>query len=115
MGWRTGIPGANLNNLRAALSLIRSLAPQAAAQAYWNEQRERILAASELFAKGCVQYLLAERLAMTLAKPLPAAVPAAALRDQRESLFGPPMRAGGLYQELIAPLDQLAYLQLSQE
>ena len=113
MGWRTGIPGANLNNLRAALSVIRSLAPQDTAQAYWDEQRGRILTAAGLFAKGCVQYLLAERLAMTLAKALPSAVPAAVLRDQRESLFGPPMQAGGLYQELVVPLDQLAYLQLS--
>ena len=113
MGWRTGIPGANLNNIWAALSLIRSLAPTAAARAYWNERRERLIAAAELFATGSIQYLLAERLAMTLAKPLPEAVPAAMLKDQRESLFGPPMRAGGLYQEIIDPLDTLAYLQLS--
>ena len=49
---------------------------------------------------------------MTLAKPLPSAVPVAMLKDQRESLFGPPMRAGGLYQQIIDPLDTLAYLQL---
>jgi hypothetical protein len=40
------------------------------------------------------------------------ALPAVLLREQREALFGPPMRAGGLYQELISPLDHLAYLQL---
>ena len=39
-------------------------------------------------------------------------VPVAMLKDQRESLFGPPMRAGGLYQQIIDPLDTLAYLQL---
>ena len=61
--------------------------------------------------RGCA-VLLAERLAMTLAKPLPSAVPVAMLKDQRESLFGPPMRAGGLYQQIIDPLDTLAYLQL---
>ena len=70
-------------------------------------------AAADLFSKGAIQYLLAERLAMTLAKPLPSAVPVAMLKDQRESLFGPPMRAGGLYQQIIDPLDTLAYLQLS--
>ena len=113
LGWRTGIPGANLNNIRAALGLVRSLAPTDKARAYWSEQRESLLAAADLFSKGAIQYLLAERLAMTLAKPLPSAVPAAMLKDQRESLFGPPMRAGGLYQQLIDPLDTLAYLQLA--
>ena len=113
MGWRTGTPGANLNNIRAALGLIRSLPPTDKARAYWREQRETLLAATGLFCKGGIQYLLAERLAMTLAKPLPTAVPVAMLRDQRESLFGPPMRPGGLYQEIIGPLDRLAYLQLS--
>ena len=113
MGWRTGIPGANLNNIWAALSLIRSLAPTDKAREYWREERESLLASADLFSKGAIQYLLAERLAMTLAKPLPSAVPVAMLKDQRESLFGPPMRAGGLYQEIIGPLDRLAYLQLS--
>ena len=113
MGWRTGIPGANLNNIRAALGLVRSLPPTGKARAYWREQRESLLATTALFRNGSIQYLLAERLAMTLAKPLPTAVPTAMLRDQRESLFGPPMRAGGLYQEIMARLDRLAYLQLS--
>lgn len=113
MGWRTGIPGANLNNIWAALGLIRSLAPTGEAVRFWREQKESLLASADVFRKGAVQYLLAERLAMTLAKPLPSAVPAAMLRDQRESLFGPPMRAGGLYQQIIGPLDRLAYLQLS--
>ena len=113
MGWRTGIPGANLNNIWATLNLIRSLPPSEKAHRHWTAVRERLLEAAGLFARACVQYLLAERLSMTLSKFLPSAVPPAMLKEQRESLFGPPMRADGLYRTIIEPLDDLAYLQLS--
>lgn len=113
MGWRTGIPGANLNNLWALLSAVRAVPPAEAARKYWLAQQEKLLAAAELFVNGSIQYLLAERLAMTLAKSLPSALPTAMLKNQRESLFGPPMHAGGLYREIIEPLDRLAYWQLA--
>ncbi|MDR2488528.1 MAG: biotin--protein ligase [Desulfovibrio sp.] len=113
VGWRTGIPGANLNNIWADLNSIRSLIPTNAAKAYWDEQRERIISVAGMLHKGCVQYLLAERLSMTLGDPPPSLVPAAALKKQREALFGPAMRSGGPYQTLIDLLDNLARLQLS--
>ena len=110
-GWRTGIPGANLNNLWGALRTILDKEPCGASLAYWKEHRERMLAASSLFSRACIQYFLAERLGQTLAKFDPEAVPPALLKDQRESLFGPPMIAGGAYRELMEPLDELAFLQ----
>lgn len=112
MAWRSGLPGANLNNLWAALRAVREREPTNEARAFWNRAKETAVPALELFAKGCSQYLLAERLALTLGKSLPEALPPEMLKDQRESLFGPPMQAGGLYREIIAPLDELAYLQL---
>ncbi len=112
LGWRAGLPGAGLNNLRAALCAARTAEPSNAALDFLRARRENLRAAMELFHKGCVQYLLAERLAMTLAKSLPEALPPALLRDQRAALFGPPMRAGGLYRELMDVLDELAWLQL---
>ncbi len=111
LGWRTGIPGASLNSLRLAIHSIRSLPPSPGAVALWQQQKEAIARAATLFHEGCVQYFLAERLAMTLAKSLPGTVPDAMLQQQRHGLFGPPMRPGGVYAELITALDALAFLQ----
>ncbi len=113
MGWRTGIPGAGLNNLRSALYAVRAQQPSPRAEAFLRRHREKLLRAADLFHTGCVQYLLAERLAVTLAKSLPDAVPPAILKGQREALFGPPMQAGGAYRELMEPLDELAFLQMA--
>ena len=112
LGWRTGIPGAALNNLRAALGAILSCEPAPEAGAYWKSRRAEIMRAADTFRNGGTSYLLAERLAMTLTKSLPDAVPVKLLQEQRNALFGPPMRAGGLYRDLILPLDELAFLQL---
>lgn len=111
-GWRTGIPGSNLNNLWAAVRTVLQKKPRNSALAYWKQHKEALLAASSLFSGACIQYFLAERLAQTLAKFSPDAVPPELLRDQRDALFGPPMLAGGLYRELMEPLDELAFLQL---
>ena len=113
MGWRFGLPGANLNNLWAALRTVRELEPDNAALAFWREHKEALRSGMDIFYRGCVQYLLAERLGMTLAKALPEALPQGMLRDQRESLFGPPMQAGGLYKDVLETLDELAWLQLN--
>lgn len=112
-GWRTGIPGAHLNSLWAALGAVIEHGPGPLALARWEEEKERISRVMEVFSRGCCQYLLAERLALTLSRIDPDAVPPSLLKDQRESLFGPPMQAEGLYREIMEPLDELAYLQLS--
>ena len=114
MGWRTGMPGANLNNLRAALQTVIGIRPGKKAQAFWKSHGPAMLEAMSLFHKGCIQYLLAERLAMTLARSLPEAMPPALLKSQRSALFGPPMHAGGVYRDIMEPLDELAFLQMAE-
>ncbi len=111
MGWRTGIPGANFNNLWAALVAILSQPPAPEALDYWKRHRAAVLQAAPLLHAGGSAYLLAERLALTLAKSLPDAVSPALLKHQRTALFGPPMQAGGLYRDIMLHLDTLAYLQ----
>lgn len=113
LGWRAGIPGASLNNLWAALRVIRETEPGNRALAFWKARAPRVAEAARLFCEGCLRYLLDERLAMTLAGFLPDTLPRGMLRDQREALFGPPMHAGGLYREIMEPLDALAFLQLA--
>jgi hypothetical protein len=112
-GWRTGIPGAQLNNVWAALAVIRSLLPTNAARACWNGCREQALSLAGRLHAGCIRYLLAERPPMPPTAPPPPAVPADALRTQRDALFGSTMHSGGPYQALMDRLDTLARLQLS--
>lgn len=112
IGWRTGIPGASLNNLHAAVCTAVSTPPTPAATGYWNTSKKGFLRRLALFHKGVTGYLLAERLAMTLAKTFPETVSRHNLKDQRAALFGPPMASGGLYAELLEVLDQLVFLQL---
>ena len=114
LGWRTGIPGANLNNMWAAIKTIRERPPSPAAETLWQKKRASALQAAAIFHSGCTQYLLAERLAMTLAKSFPQAVPAPVLKEHRASLFGAPMQAGGFYRDLMTVLDDLAFLQMQE-
>jgi len=115
MGWRSGIPGASLNNLWAALQVIRETKPGDAARAFLALHGERLRAALPLFREGCMQYFLAERLAQTVSRFMPEAVSPGLLNEQRTALFGSPMQAGGLYKTIMDPLDELAYLQLAGE
>ncbi|MFO7597492.1 MAG: biotin--protein ligase, partial [Desulfocurvibacter africanus] len=64
-----------------------------------------------LFHQGLSGYLLAERLAMTLASA-PDAVCLTGLKQQRAALFGPPPGSGGLYGKMLPVLEELARLTL---
>jgi len=113
MGWRSGIPGANLNNLWAALRVIRETEPVDGARAFLSSHGEKLCSTVSLFREGCTQYFLAKRLAQTVSRFMPEAVSPELLNEQRTALFGPPMHAGGLYKAIMDPIDELAYLQLN--
>jgi len=109
-GWRMGIPGMALNNLAAALHSVQSLEPNAAALRCWEEYKAFFTQKFGLFQKSAEQYLLAERLASTLASAMPQAIDRRILDMQRETLFGQPMEGGGLYAELADMLEELIFL-----
>lgn len=109
-GWRTGIPGAALNNLYAALHTVLALPPTEDAMACWYRHRAAFCRALPPFSQGAEGYLLAERLATTLHASLPDAVDRQGLKEQRTALFGPPMSGGGLYKELLDIADELIFL-----
>lgn len=113
IGWRAGIPGANLNNLHAAICTAVSMPPCKTAERYWKENRDAFLRDLTLFHQGVTGYLLAERLAMTLSKTFPETVSRQSLKEQRTALFGPPMASGGLYLRLLETLDTLVFLGLA--
>lgn len=109
LGWRAGIPGANINNIVSLLRTAMSLEPGDDARSYLRDRAPAFLDALRAFHRRCTGYLLAERLSMTLSKAFPEAVPADSLKQQREALFGPPMEGGGLYMEILSVLDELVW------
>ncbi len=113
LGWRSGLPGAALNNLYAELYTILERAPNDRALKFWRAEREKFMPLMTFFAAGTENYLLAERLALTLNRSLPEAVSGDLLRAQKQNLFGSPMRPGGLYSDLLRVVDELAFLQIT--
>lgn len=114
-GWRAGLPGAALNNLNTLIKQIMATAPTARAEAYLNEHAAELTQAAKEFRAQTMGYLLAERLAMTLAKTFPDAVSQKKLIEQRTAIFGQAMEQGGLYARILERLDELAWLVLSGE
>ena len=110
-----GIPGAVLNTVRAQIHAIRSLPPSPEALTFWNEQGPGLTQAFRLFAKRAESYLLAERLAMALARELPEALAPERLQAERTDIFGASgmaAHAGGLLGAMLPRFDTLARLQV---
>lgn len=111
-GWRSGMPGMQLTGLYGAFASIVSLPPGEAAEDFWQSNKESLMRKLEIFSDATGNYLLAERLAMTLAKSEPDTVSNRLLAGQRASLFGDRMRPGGIYKEIYDVVDELAWLQI---
>ncbi len=112
IGWRSGLPGAALNNFYAELYTLLQSPPTPQALDLWHRHRQDFMRDMEFFATGVKNCLLAERLALTLSKSAPEAISTPLLRAQRDSLFGSPMRPGGLYAALLRILDPILFAQL---
>ena len=109
LGWRAGMPGAQLNGLRVALGTAVSLYPSNARLARWREREPEFRKRFALFEHGARSWLLARRLADTLDDSLPGMLPKALLVDQKELLFGSPMAGGGLCGQLQEELESLLF------
>ncbi|CAK7001658.1 MAG: hypothetical protein DELT_00054 [Desulfovibrio sp.] len=115
VGWRMGLPGAVCNTVRAQLFSIIANEPTSSARKFWQEKKDTLLPAFAAFAERARSYLLAERLAMTLAKDLPETLEPEKLAKERAAIFGASgmaAHAGGLLGAILPELDALAYLQL---
>jgi hypothetical protein len=95
LGWRQGLPGAQLSGVLAMLDEALAITPSPEALTYFEPRRAAFARWMELLAGGLSGYLLAERLAATLARVDPDAVPERGLKEARAALFGPPPGAGG--------------------
>ena len=108
MGWKPGVPGAQINSLRAALGVVLSLEPTASRLTLWRELRAEFGPGFARFRQAARSWLLARRLADTLDNSLPGILPKALLVDQKNMLFGSPMSGGGLCGRLLDMLESLA-------
>jgi len=114
LGWRRGIPGANLNALYSLVCQVGNLVPGPDAIEFWRQRSAAFLERLDLFRHGLAGYLVAERLAMTVADTTHS-IGEEVLKEQRLALFGPHMDFGGLFAELLETMEELAGLALSGE
>ncbi len=109
-GGRMGIPSGALNNLYTGLATVLSMPLNQAALTFWEENKEQFSQNIQTFWQGAEGYLLAERLATTLQSQLPDVLNKHMLAEQRQMLFGKPMHADGLYQQILNVIDRLIFL-----
>jgi hypothetical protein len=96
-----------LNNLRLALAMTPSLEPRDGCLAAWRSVKEDFSRLAPLFFQGARSWLLARRLADTLADSAPGMLPRELLFGQRQALFGSPMAGGGLCGQLLDMLESV--------
>lgn len=109
LGWRSGVPGAQLNSLRVALGAAAALPPTDGRLALWRATEDKFRVCFSLFEQSSRSWLLARRLADTLEDSLPGMLPKSLLADQKTMLFGSPMAGGGLCGQLLDLLEQLLF------
>ena len=107
LGWRTGVPGSQLNSLRLALAMTPTLPPDSRRTAEWKQMKREFARLSSLFFQGARSWLLARRLADTLAESAPGMLPRELLYGQKEALFGSPMSGGGLCGQMLDMLERI--------
>jgi hypothetical protein len=112
LGWRRGIPGLALNSLYVLALQAAARTPTPEARTYWANEGPAFMELFRSFKKELSGYLLAERLAMTLANA-PGAPEISGLKERRTRLFGPPSWSGGPAGELVHHLEELVRLQHS--
>ncbi|MBI4806843.1 MAG: biotin--protein ligase [Desulfovibrio sp.] len=119
LGWRQGLPGAQLSGILAMLDQAIHLIPSQDSRQFFERRRDDFSRSMELLATGLSGYLLAERLALTLCRVDPDAVPERGLKEARITLFGPPPGAGGtsggLCGKILSVLEECIYLTANKE
>lgn len=116
-GWRSSIPGSQLNALNLSLEYACMAFYGDTRQAYLETHAKEIISQMEIFIQGAKSWFLARRLSETLGANFSdqdseqELVPRKALISQRNDLFGPPMSGGGLCGLLQKHLDNYLLLE----
>lgn len=115
LGWRRGVPGSPINFLLAMTWQARHAKPSAASTAYWAEHGERCHAKCLDFCRQTRKYLLQERRILAISPSSPETSASPSLQRHKQELFGKFPGYGGLYGEILRTLDELLWLQLSDQ
>lgn len=107
IGWKQGLQGGQLANLRMALFILRSLSPDSAMRAKWEEESEKFSRLFKLFYEGVHSFFYAQRLCLSLTDVLSTSL----LVDQQTRLFGKAMEMGGICGELVDILESVFLMQ----
>jgi hypothetical protein len=105
LGWRAGMPGAQLNSLHVALGAALSLEATDSRLAWWAERGPVFQERFRLFERTAQSWLLAGRLAGIPDSSLPKAL----LAPRKDMLFGSPMSGSGLCGQLQDDLEELLF------
>ncbi len=109
LGWRSGVPGAQINNLRSALSTLMELTPGETAREYWQLHRENFIKTLDLFTASAEENLLTRRITGVLGGILPHTVRSRDRRERQEGIFGCPRKGGGLLGALLENTEEMIY------
>lgn len=109
LGWRSGVPGAQINNLRSALSTLVELSPGKTAGEYWRLHRENFIKVLDLFTESAEENLLTRRITAVLGEILPHTVRSRDRRERQEAIFGCPRRGGGLLGALLEDTEEMIF------
>ena len=108
-GWKSGLPGAALNSLHAALATLFSCQPTPAAFLTWAKREEQFRQTLKLFAASAEENLLTKRIASVLGNLMPHTVKHRDLKDRQELIFGQNRDGGGLLGMLLNTIEELIF------
>ncbi len=106
-GWKTGLQGVQLANLRMALSVLQNLPPNDKMFQKWNKSKEDFENLFDIFYEGVQSWFYARRLCLSL----PDVISPDLLSDQQARLFGKAMEMGGICSDLVRILEDIFILQ----
>ncbi len=113
LGWRRGVPGSPVNFLLALVWQARHTPITEQARVHWQKHGDACERICAEFCRKAKTYLIMERRILALSPSSPEASASDALQGSKLELFGQFPGYGGIYGELLRPLDRLLWLQLT--
>jgi hypothetical protein len=115
LGWRRGVPGSPINFLLAMAWQARHSHASTRAKDYWADHGARCCEQCLDFCLQTQDYLLQERRILATSPSSPEASASPNLQRRKLELFGKFPGYGGLYGEILHTLDELLWLQFSDQ
>ncbi len=106
-GWKQGMQGVQLANLKMALFILRSIEPNQEMLKKWAQDKKEFLERFTLFIHAARSWLYSKRLCLSM----PHLISESMLKDQQIRLFGKAMEFGGICNELVVKLEEIFLLQ----